>query len=84
MRTYFGSDDVVTTVDPYTGEVVADPTVDPATHGDDAAATTVSPAEAALLAGMIASPSMYDPVQNPKDSQGPARPRAAAACSNRT
>ena len=29
-------------------------------------AREASPAEAALLAGMIASPSMYDPVQNPR------------------
>ncbi|MDP9134805.1 MAG: transglycosylase domain-containing protein, partial [Actinomycetota bacterium] len=69
VRTYFGSDDAATTIDPITGEIVADETLDPASHADDAAATNVSPAEAALLAGMIASPSMYDPVQNPKDSK---------------
>ncbi|MDQ3720392.1 MAG: transglycosylase domain-containing protein, partial [Actinomycetota bacterium] len=33
--------------------------------GDPPAARLVEPAEAALLAGMIASPSMYDPVENP-------------------
>ena len=69
VRTYFGSDDTATTIDPVTGEIVADETLDPASRADDAAATVVSPAEAALLAGMIASPSLYDPVQNPKDSR---------------
>ncbi len=34
--------------------------------GGDPAAQHVEPAEAALLAGMIASPSMYDPVENPR------------------
>ena len=33
--------------------------------GGDPAAEHIEPAEAALLAGMIASPSMYDPVENP-------------------
>ncbi len=32
---------------------------------NEAEAQEVTPAEAALLAGMIASPSMYDPVENP-------------------
>jgi penicillin-binding protein 1A len=32
-------------------------------------ALAVTPAEAALLAGMIASPSMYDPVQNPEQAK---------------
>ncbi len=31
--------------------------------------TNVEPAQAALLAGMIASPSLYDPVQNPEASK---------------
>jgi penicillin-binding protein 1A len=68
VRTYFGDDDG-TTIDPSTGEAIADAALDPASQADDAAATNVSPAEAALLAGMIASPSMYDPVQNPEDSK---------------
>jgi len=37
--------------------------------GDDPAARLVEPAEAALLAGMIASPSMYDPVENPEKAR---------------
>jgi penicillin-binding protein 1A len=60
MRTYFGhggSDQV----DPVTGEIVED-------QSATAAAQTASPAEAALLAGMIASPSLYDPVQNPRQA----------------
>ena len=32
-------------------------------------AADVAPAEAALLAGMIASPSLYDPVENPRTAQ---------------
>jgi penicillin-binding protein 1A len=56
MRTYFGDGD--------TG--VADPSAPPV---DDAtqccAARDATPAEAALLAGMIASPSLYDPAENP-------------------
>jgi penicillin-binding protein 1A len=69
VRTYFGADDVATTIDPVTGEAIPDPMADPVGDPDDAAASVVSPAEAALLAGMIASPSMYDPVQNPRDSK---------------
>jgi penicillin-binding protein 1A len=69
VRTYFGSDTAATTIDPVTGAVVPDETLDPASQADEAAATNVSPAQAALLAGIIASPSMYDPVQNPKDSK---------------
>ncbi len=57
MRTYFG-DGEQDEVDPVTGAIVED-------QSSTAAAQTASPAEAALLAGMIASPTMYDPVQNP-------------------
>jgi penicillin-binding protein 1A len=62
VRTYFRGDSEVETIDPETGLPVE---VDPSDAADDPEAQTVSPAEAALLAGMIASPSMYDPVQNP-------------------
>jgi penicillin-binding protein 1A len=34
------------------------------------AARAATPAQAALLAGMIASPSMFDPTENPKRAQG--------------
>jgi len=37
--------------------------------GDDRAARSVEPHEAALLSAIIASPSAYDPVQNPTDSR---------------
>ena len=37
--------------------------------GGDPAAEHVEPAEAALLAGMIASPSMYDPIENPQKAR---------------
>ena len=66
VRTYFGNDDpdgsAPTTPEP--GSLGAEEDAD-----DDLAqnfATEVAPDEAALLAGMIASPSMYDPLQNPK------------------
>ena len=36
---------------------------------DYRAARSVSPAQAALLAGIIASPSAYDPIQNPRDAK---------------
>ena len=40
--------------------------LDPGRHE----AADVTPSQAALLAGMIASPSMYDPVENPKRATG--------------
>ena len=64
-RTYYGSDDPDDT---------APATLEPGTvaDGEDSDddlnanfAKEASPAEAALLAGMIASPSLYDPLQNP-------------------
>ncbi|HEY6779953.1 MAG TPA: transglycosylase domain-containing protein, partial [Thermoleophilaceae bacterium] len=57
MRTYFGNGDS-DQVDPVTGAIVED-------QSSQAAAQTASPAQAALLAGMIASPTLYDPIQNP-------------------
>ncbi len=65
VRTYYGSDDPDDT---------APATLEPGTvaDGEDSDddlnanfAKEASPAEAALLAGMIASPSLYDPLQNP-------------------
>jgi penicillin-binding protein 1A len=67
VRTYFGSDDVVTEIDPATGLPVEPE--DDGLGSQQPLATNVSPAEAALLAGMIASPSMYDPIQNPKTAR---------------
>ena len=37
-----------------------------------------APPQAALLAGMIASPTLYDPVENPRTAQAPAQPGARA------
>ena len=62
MRTYFGEEEGIydeegelLTVDPVTGEPV---------DRDAKAAATATPAQAAFLAGIIASPAAYDPIQN--------------------
>ena len=63
MRTYFGEKegildefgDPVEPVDPTTGEPI---------ESDDIAASRATPAQAALLAGMIASPSAYNPLES--------------------
>ena len=66
VRTYFGHDDP---------DSLAPATPEPGTLGseedadddlDQTFAKEASPDEAALLAGMISSPSMYDPLQNPR------------------
>jgi penicillin-binding protein 1A len=64
VRTYFGSDSELGEIDPATGLPVEE--IDPVGDSREPAAATVSPAEAALLAGMIASPSLYDPIQSPR------------------
>jgi penicillin-binding protein 1A len=64
MRTYFGEEkgildefgEPVDMIDPVTGEVV---------ETDRPAASTATPEQAAFLAGVIASPSAYDPLQDP-------------------
>ena len=62
MRTYFGEDrgqldkDGNPVVDPVTGE--------PYNFEDNPAAASATPAQAALLAGMIASPSAYNPLES--------------------
>ena len=48
-----------------------------ATTTDASFATDATPAQAAMLAGIIASPSMYDPVQNPERP-----PSGATSCSS--
>ena len=58
VRTYFG-----------TATLQADGTMDEVYDAGDHVATDASPAEAALLAGMIASPTLYDPVDNPQVSK---------------
>jgi penicillin-binding protein 1A len=69
VRTYFGSGDPPTeregaadTGVSYTPPVAPDQQPDPNARE----AMDVAPQEAALLAGMISSPSMYDPVQHPQ------------------
>jgi penicillin-binding protein 1A len=56
MRTYFGGGDDQEELEA-AGLAPPEP---------DIAARDASPAEAALLAGMIAAPAMYDPVENPR------------------
>jgi penicillin-binding protein 1A len=56
MRTYFGSSD---TAVPETSTIKCPP----------CSARNATPSQAALLAAMIASPSMYDPTQNPRRSR---------------
>ncbi len=60
VRTYFGDDDADASA-PTTPEPGAEASDDDL---DEHFALTATPAEAALLAGMIASPSMYDPAQS--------------------
>ncbi|MDQ3759163.1 MAG: transglycosylase domain-containing protein, partial [Actinomycetota bacterium] len=67
VRTYFGRnrvDNAASSDDPAsTGDSTGD---EPTADVDAREALSVSPAEAALLAGIIASPTGYDPVQNPR------------------
>ena len=46
-------------------------------------AKELEPDEAALLAGVVASPSGYDPVAHPQAAERAAQPRAQARCSSR-
>jgi penicillin-binding protein 1A len=69
VRTYFGTGDppseregAADTGVSYTPPVAPEEQPDP----DAREAVNVAPHEAALLAGMISSPSMYDPVQHPQ------------------
>ncbi|MEX2197159.1 MAG: transglycosylase domain-containing protein [Thermoleophilaceae bacterium] len=66
-RTYFGKDRGITPTDRQDG-VPAAPAAEDGTEfdPDKRGARSLAPAEAALLAGMIASPSLYDPVENPR------------------
>jgi len=69
VRTYFGEDDPQASSDTAVQLGATEPSVDADDDLDQRAAQDATPAEAAMLAGVIASPSMYDPVQNPKDSE---------------
>ncbi|HZI91639.1 MAG TPA: transglycosylase domain-containing protein, partial [Thermoleophilaceae bacterium] len=69
VRTYFGEDDPQPSPDSAVQLGASDSQVDADDDLDQRAAQNATPAEAALLAGMIASPSLYDPVQNPRGSE---------------
>ncbi|MGH2742252.1 MAG: transglycosylase domain-containing protein, partial [Thermoleophilaceae bacterium] len=70
VRTYFGEGDEPEELEGAedTAGVTyqEDPTLDPPPDPDRRESSRVDPAEAALLAGMISSPSMYDPIENPQ------------------
>jgi penicillin-binding protein 1A len=63
VRTYFGNGDELDE-SPVPGVAPAAGQAEP--ELDRKAARDVTPAQAALLAGMIASPAMYDPLQSPQ------------------
>jgi penicillin-binding protein 1A len=70
VRTYFGEGDEPEELEGapdtagviYQDETLVEEPPDP----DRRESSRVTPAEAAMLAGMIASPSMYDPIENPQ------------------
>ena len=74
MRTYFGDGDEpdeLATASETTG-VTAQPAPlldDEVVNEDARESFDVKPEEAALLAGMIASPSLYDPIENPQNAK---------------
>ena len=71
VRTYFGEGDEpeeLKGADDSAGVVYQDETLEPPPDPDRRESSRVTPAEAALLAGMIASPSMYDPIENPQQA----------------
>jgi penicillin-binding protein 1A len=69
MRTYFGDGDEqgeLESNDDTAGVTLAPaPTTEEPPDPNAREASTATPAEAAMLAGMISSPSLYDPVENP-------------------
>ena len=72
VRTYFGDGDEpdeLAAAENASGVQYAPPPVDGDEPDPNAReATDVTPAEAAMLAGLIASPSLYDPVVNPRNA----------------
>jgi penicillin-binding protein 1A len=71
VRTYFGEGDEpeeLEGAENTAGVVYQDETLEEPPHPDRRESSRVTPAEAALLAGMIASPSMYDPIENPQQA----------------
>jgi penicillin-binding protein 1A len=71
VRTYFGEGDEpeeLEGAEDTAGVVFQDETLEEPEDPDRRESSRVTPAEAALLAGMIASPSMYDPIENPQQA----------------
>jgi penicillin-binding protein 1A len=72
VRTYFGEGDEpeeLEGAEDTAGVVFQDETLEqPPPDPDRRDSRHVTPAEAALLAGMIASPSLYDPIENPQQA----------------
>jgi penicillin-binding protein 1A len=71
VRTYFGEGDEpeeLEGAEDTAGVVYQDETAEEPEDPDRRESSRVTPAEAALLAGMIASPSMYDPIENPQQA----------------
>jgi penicillin-binding protein 1A len=69
VRTYFGEGDEpeeLKGAEDTAGVIYQDETLEPPPDPNRRDSSRVSPAEAALLAGMIASPSLYDPIENPQ------------------
>jgi penicillin-binding protein 1A len=68
VRTYFGEGDEPEELDGADESagvtLLQDPALEPPPDPEGRESSRVTPAEAALLAGMIASPSLYDPVEN--------------------
>jgi penicillin-binding protein 1A len=69
VRTYFGEGDEpeeLKGAEDTAGVVYQDETLEPPPDPNRRESKSATPAEAALLAGMIASPTMYDPIENPQ------------------
>jgi penicillin-binding protein 1A len=73
MRTYFGDGDEpeeLRTASQGTALAPAAPVLEEEVAAEDERLSfDVEPAQAALLAGMISSPSLYDPVENPRNAK---------------
>ncbi len=80
VRTYFGgSADTTTTPTGLPADTATGGAQGPGLRGR--VARDLTPAEAALLAGIIASPSLYDPVENPRTARSAGATRCWATCS---
>jgi penicillin-binding protein 1A len=69
VRTYFGEGDEpeeLEGAENTAGVIYQDETLEPPPDPNRRESKNATPAEAALLAGMISSPTMYDPIENPQ------------------